>query len=277
MLGSSVLKGLTALKAANLYGLRRSPGLEIPYVHYINGDLLEVSTLSDLPKHVDICIHAAAEMNSEETASQVERTVATNVIRLGEALRLRGVKYTIFCSTIYVYKPVKGTPVNEESEVQPATYYGFSKLLAEWVVRDSGIPYCILRLCSLLDPSRLAKKTQPLIYNWMNQARKGDDILVFGDGTGTRPYLHVHDVTELIRRLVKRPAHGIYNLGPIKVMTMCEIAQAIVEANGKRSKIRLVRDATFKARIQKIDSTKAQKELDFAPARTFEQLLTEIG
>lgn len=78
-----------------------------------------------------------------------------------------------------------------------------------------------------------------VVSNFIVQALQGKDITIFGDGLQTRSFQYVDDLVEgMIRMMGSGPDFlGPVNLGNPNEFTMLELAQAIIELTGSKSKI----------------------------------------
>ncbi len=99
----------------------------------------------------DVVIHCAAA--SAVDRCELDHDYAHNgnvitTINLCEALRQAEQGKLIFISTDYVFAGSTAAPC-EDVEPAPLNQYGRSKLQAENLVRNSGVPFSIFRVCAL--------------------------------------------------------------------------------------------------------------------------------
>jgi UDP-glucuronate decarboxylase len=78
-----------------------------------------------------------------------------------------------------------------------------------------------------------------VVSNFIVQALQGRDITIFGDGLQTRSFQYVDDLVEgMIRMMNSEPIFlGPVNLGNPNEFTMLELAEAVIELTGSKSKI----------------------------------------
>lgn len=101
-----------------------------PNMHYLWGDLRNPSSLSSIPKEIDVAyylVHSMSEIVSN--LADVETEVANGFI---EGIKKTGVKQIIYLSGI----------INDEKQLSPHLR---SRLLVENILKNSGIPTTILR------------------------------------------------------------------------------------------------------------------------------------
>ncbi|MBB5753230.1 UDP-glucose 4-epimerase GalE [Prosthecomicrobium pneumaticum] len=122
-----------------------------------------------------------------------------------------GVKHFIFSSTAAVYGEPETSPIDETAATAPISPYGASKLMTEWMLRDTaaahGLTYAALRYFNVAgaDPQRRAGQSFPRATHLIKlaaQAALGERpyLEIFGedyptpDGTCIRDYVHVSDL-----------------------------------------------------------------------------------
>ncbi|HLZ09881.1 MAG TPA: NAD(P)-dependent oxidoreductase, partial [Chloroflexota bacterium] len=85
-----------------------------------------------------------------------------------EAARIAGIPRVVFASTISIYGPKVPKPVVESAPVEPLTWYGQTKLLAEQIgfyyQRRYGIDFRVARLAAIVGPSRNAASGSATMY-----------------------------------------------------------------------------------------------------------------
>ena len=78
-----------------------------------------------------------------------------------------------------------------------------------------------------------------VVSNFVVQALKGVDITIFGDGQQTRSFCYCDDLIEAFLRLMETPDEitGPINTGNPGEFSMLELAEAVIELTGTKSKI----------------------------------------
>jgi len=99
------------------------------------------------------------------------------------------------------------------------------------------------------------------------QALKGDDITIFGDGEQTRSFCYCDDLVEAFLRLMDTPddVTGPINTGNPGEFSMLELAQAVIELTGTKSKIVHKPLPQDDPKQRQPDITLAKKHLDWEP------------
>ncbi len=114
--------------------------------------------------------------------------------------------------------------------------------MGEWLAlahqRETGMPLWIVRLFNTVGP-RQSGSHGMVLPRLANQAVRGDDLTVYGDGRQTRCFAHVRDVVDVLAELAQRPqASGqVINVGSQQEVTIVELAELVREVALSRSAI----------------------------------------
>lgn len=152
----------------------------------------------------------------------------------------------LHASTSEVYGDPLVHPQTEDywgnvNPIGPRSCYDEGKRIAESLMMNyhiaHGTQIRIIRIFNTYGP-RMAPDDGRVISNFITQALRGDDLTVYGDGTQTRSFCYCDDLIEGMIRLMDNNDHtGPVNIGNPVENTMLELAQAVIEATGSRSKI----------------------------------------
>lgn len=168
-LGSAVTSDLLALYPGRIISVCRTAGhgpagpagpagpkLPPPHVEH-HCDLLDGAGWHDRLAEADYVLWMAAlRDHSAAPGDAVEQNVAplrSAVSALRRSGRLRRIVYVSSISAVD-QPPYPQSPqaITDNSDAHPSTPYGLSKLMAEQVLRESGLPHTILRLPFLYGP-----------------------------------------------------------------------------------------------------------------------------
>lgn len=139
-------------------------------VNWIAGDLLEPETYQTALQQAEVVVHAAAlvSLRNGPEFYRMNTDATQNLLStLSSSDRLKRMVFVGSISAIDrpMDQPAIG-PLTEESPPHPNTDYGKSKLMAEELVIESGLPYAILRPAYIFGPfPRINSSMDRLIHN----------------------------------------------------------------------------------------------------------------
>lgn len=174
----------------------------------------------------------------------------TGMITLLESMQQHGVQQCVFSSSAAVFGTVDVDVVTEQTPKNPASPYGESKLIGEWLLRDqevaAGLRHTSLRYFNVVgsgDPALRDTSPHnlfPLVFDALVEGRvpriNGTDYPT-PDGTCVRDYIHVADLAlahvEAARRLESgAPLEAAYNLGSGDGVSVRQIMDAVAQVTG---------------------------------------------
>jgi hypothetical protein len=129
---------------------RESPELAEIGVEILRGDLAGPGTWRDGLPGVDCVVHCAANASFDNESTH-ELVNVEGTRRLLEAVQQRGtaLRRFVFVSTIGAVDRAAAdaceVPLDEDAPLHPSSDYGRSKARAEQLVRESGLPFSIIR------------------------------------------------------------------------------------------------------------------------------------
>lgn len=172
-----------------------------------------------------------------EDVHRINRDALENIFGQARALGVRRVVYT---STVMVYGPSDGGPVDETTVrgIPPMTLYEESKIDGERVVERAladGLDVVIVHPTRVFGPGHLTEANSTTIL--MKQYLEGSWRLLPGDGTAAGNYVYVADVVQgCIAAMERGRTGGHYILGG-ENLTFDEFFALLAEATGKRRRL----------------------------------------
>jgi UDP-glucose 4-epimerase len=229
-------------------------------VAFVRGSILDRELVESALRDHDVTgvIHVAgykyAGVSVQRPLHTYEQNVDGTRVVLA-AMATTNVTNLVFSSSAAVY----GTPdvplVTEDLPKRPASPYGESKLIGEWLIRDQGIAtagtehplrHTSLRYFNVVgsgDPSVYDVSPHnlfPIVFEKLIAGEvpriNGDDYDT-PDGTNVRDYVHVADIASAhvvaARRLAAgEPVEPAYNLGSQNGLSVKEIMTAVARVTG---------------------------------------------
>jgi UDP-glucuronate decarboxylase len=188
----------------------------------------------------------ASPMHYQHDPVQTTKTSVHGAINmLGLAKRLRA--KILQASTSEVYGDPAVHPQTEDywgnvNPIGPRSCYDEGKRCAETLFfdywRQHKLRIKVARIFNTYGP-RMHPNDGRVVSNFIVQALLGRDITVHGDGTQTRAFCYVDDLVDGLIRLMKTgdEVAGPINLGNPEEFSMIELAAAVIDLTGSRSKI----------------------------------------
>jgi UDP-glucuronate decarboxylase len=168
---------------------------------------------------------------------------AINMLGLAKRLKAK----ILQASTSEVYGDPTVHPQTEDywgnvNPIGPRSCYDEGKRCAETLFfdywRQHKLHIKVARIFNTYGP-RMHPNDGRVVSNFIVQALRGRDITVYGDGMQTRAFCYVDDLIDGLIRLMKSPDEiiGPINLGNPEEFTMLELAAAVIDLTGSRSKV----------------------------------------
>ncbi|MEW6679863.1 MAG: NAD-dependent epimerase/dehydratase family protein [bacterium] len=189
----------------------------------IEGDMRNISTLTQALIDIDAVINLAAIVGDPACKTKPEATIETNYLAnkvLAEACKYHQINRFIYASTCSVYGQMKGNEeLTEDSPLNPVSLYARSKIQSEEGIlslEDENFSLTIMRMSTLYGFS--PRMRFDLVVNTMTKdAVVNGKILVHGGGKQWRPLLNVEDAAEAYIRCLLAPLAKIkgqvFNVG----------------------------------------------------------------
>jgi nucleoside-diphosphate-sugar epimerase len=200
------------------------------------GDLLSKNSLGDPLEHIDLIYHLAGEVYSRKKDDYYKGNIFATQ-NLLERCEEKGTRRIVFLSSIAVYKPVTTKALlAEESECEPITFYGKTKLDAEKLIKKYNIPWVIVRAPAIYGPHQL-----PVMNRFFLDAINKRKICILGNGENLRSLCFIDNLIEGLILLAGRlEVEGkTYILSDSSPYTFNEIIKTVSEV--MKEKIRIIR------------------------------------
>lgn len=228
-------------------------------------------------------IHCAAESHVDRSLSDSGRFLRTNVegtlILLEAALETAGLRY-IQMSTDEVYGSLGASEpaFTEETSLAPRSPYSASKAAGDQMAlafhHSHGLDVIVTRCSNNYGPYQHPEKLIPLM---ITSALLGRRLPVYGDGRQRRDWIHVEDHCRAILAALEKGRPGeVYNFGGGAERENLDVVRQVLKKTGADdSLIQFVADRPGHDRRYSVNFAKAQRELGWQPAKTFELCLEE--
>jgi nucleoside-diphosphate-sugar epimerase len=209
-----------------------------------------------------------------------------------------GVKRFFYSSSACIYpeynqRDPENPKCSEESAypAAPDSEYGWEKLFSERLYlaysRNYNVAVRIARFHNIFGPEGTwrggREKSPAALCRKVAEAADGGEIEIWGDGQQTRSFLYVDECVDGLRRLMDSDFSGPVNLGSEEMVTINQLAEAIMDIAGKKLFIRHV-PGPLGVRGRNSDNALIRERLSWAPskplreglARTYDWIVRQV-
>lgn len=248
----------------------------VPTIPYIRKDIRDIE-LSQL-RGIDVVVHLCALSNDPLGNFDPNITYEINYegsVKLAKLAKKAGVQRLVFSSSCSVYGASKTDIVNEESNLNPVTPYGTSKIRAEQdisALADSKFSPVFMRSATAYGVSPMLR-FDLVLNNFIAWAYTSKIVLLKSTGKAWRPIVHIEDISRAFIAALNAPRelvhNQVFNVGRTEdnyiVRELAEIAKETVP----NSEIKYAKDAEPDKRSYRVDFSKIASTLpDFKPKWT---------
>jgi UDP-glucose 4-epimerase len=214
----------------------------------------------------DVIVHLAAQMDVRRSVADPVFDAGVNIVgtlNILEALResRRGSSTRIVFSSTggAIYGDLAIPPNSETTPKEPDSPYAIAKLSVEhylaYYSRIHGFDTVSVRFGNVYGPRQDPHGEAGVVAIFCGRILAGKPLMIFGDGTQTRDYVHVADVADAIFRvgtgvlpLASTVNDRAFNIGTGEAATVLDVAKLLLAA------------------------AESSVPIEFAPARTGEQM-----
>lgn len=233
----------------NLAGVRGHGALTL-----VAGSVCDELVVDEAMAGVDAVIHLAAAVGVTRILERKVASIVTNVRGTEVVLRAAwaaGRLPVFIASSSEVYGKLEKVPFREDDDsVLGASRlhrwsYACAKAMDEYLAlayrAERGLPVVIGRFFNVTGPRQSASYGM-VLPRFVQAARAGRAIEVYGDGRQTRCFLHVADAIAAILALMAAPAAvgEVVNIGGEEEISMLDLAELVKRETGSPAAIRLV-------------------------------------
>lgn len=267
---------------------------------FIKADLKDYSATEKIFKEnkISAIIHFAGHKAVGESVAKPVMYYENNLmstINLLKCMEKYSVYNMVFSSSATVYGVNQEMPLKEDFPTGATNPYGRTKLFIEEMLKDFNVAnpnfnFAILRYFNPIgahesgligeNPQGIPNNLMPYITRVATGKLK--ELSIFGndyptpDGTGVRDYIHVCDLALghvlALDKLKEKPGIFICNLGTGHGYSVLELVTTFNKVNGNLVKFKYTSRRPGDIAVCYADTTKAQKELNFAATHTLDDM-----
>jgi len=236
----------------------------------------DVSKFVFVPGRLDYILHFASPASPIDYLKMPIKTLKVGSLGTHNLLGLARVKNSrlLIASTSEVYGDPTVNPQPEEywgnvNPVGPRGVYDEAKRFQEAITmayhNKHKLETRIVRIFNTYGP-RMRLSDGRAIPTFIDQAMKGEDITIFGNGEQTRSFCYVDDLINGIYKLLLSDYHLPMNIGNPEEITINQIAKEIISiVPNTKSKIVFKNLPIDDPKVRRPDITKATKILKWSP------------
>jgi len=243
-----VIDDLSTGRLENLRAVTGHAGLRV-----IQAKISACSELNELVGKAKIIYHLAAAVGVDLVVRSPIHVLQTNLHETEVLLEAASTKKVpvLLSSTSEVYGKSQRTAFSEEDDLligpphQTRWGYACSKLMDEFLAlayaRERHLPAIIARLFNTVGPRQTGRYGM-VLPRFIEAARTGQPLKVYGDGLQTRCFCYVADTVEGLLRLSHCPtAFGqVFNIGSTEEVSILDLAHLVVKTLEASSRIQFV-------------------------------------
>jgi len=228
-----------------------------PQFHLVVDTVLHEAVMNELVFKCEHIYHMAAVVGVKQIMNRPVETLETNVKGTEIVLRLanRHKKKVLIASTSEVYGKVMDgdncCQLTEDTDrLMGSTSirrwaYACSKALDEFLAlayyEEKKLPVVIARLFNTVGPRQTGQYGM-VVPNFVQKALIGKPIVVHGDGSQSRTFIHISDAVDALMGLMAEPSAlgQVVNVGSTEEMTIKELALLVKEMAESESDIEYI-------------------------------------
>jgi UDP-glucose 4-epimerase len=206
----------------------------------VHGDILDEGKLSSAMRGITHVVHLAAYGSVVESVDDPTTNFDINVrgtFNVLNAASKAGVRRFIFASTGGALIGDAVPPVHEDSVPKPISPYGSSKLCGEAYchafAKSYGLETVCLRFGNVYGPHSAHKKGA--VTTFIKALMNDEPIVIYGDGSASRDYIHVDDLCAGIKAALEAPLAGgeVFHLASARETSVLQLAKGLCDIAGK--------------------------------------------
>ena len=230
-------------------------------------DVLDYEHLEFVVAQYDVVVNCIGQItNPIHECVSLNTKGVKNII---DAVKKNG-NYLIHLSTVSVYG--SSSAVTEGSPVNPESVYGSLKYFAEYQISQNLTNYAVLRISNLYGKGQV----KGILGYILRSFRNNEKALFFNnDGSLKRYYLHIDDLSSIVKLIIDKRVKGVYNVIGSDLLTIKQLVALCEKA------LDYCFDVQYEIKrpienIDKVDNSKLKKQVDCFLQYNIEEYLQEL-
>lgn len=259
-------------------------------IEFLHGDVSLLETARQACHGQDVVMHLGAKLtgigyNVTHSGDMFYQNAVVN-LQVMEAARLEDVERFLCVSSACVYRRAAPVPTTEDQgfidDPEPTNFgYGWSKRLAEVQARAYAMQYpmkvAVVRPYNAYGPrDDFDWATSHVIPATIRKVHEHDKVLVWGDGSQLRTFIHARDVALGMMSAIERCTRpDPINLGTEELVSIRDLVTLIRDLSGRDVPLEFDSSRPSGQAIRQADLGKARRLLGFEPQVPLETGLLE--
>ena len=223
--------------------------------------------------HFDIVFHEAAQTMVPYSMDHPMEDADLNVMALLgilENCRRCHVKKVIFSSSAAVYGDNTNVPLKEDEPLQPTSFYGLTKIIAEKYLKlyhdVFGLNYAILRYSNVYGERQGSNGEGGVVYVFSKAIVQGEGLTIFGDGEQSRDFVYVKDIARAnVAAMAEDVPCGIYNISTKIETTVNALKEILIYFAHASVDVAYEEARSGDIFRSSLDNSKAEEQLHWRP------------
>jgi UDP-glucose 4-epimerase len=218
-----------------------------------------------------VVFHLAAQADVQTSVRRPDFDAEVNVVgtvKVAEAARAAGVQ-VVFASTGGAIYGECDEPAREDAPLRPLSPYGIAKLCGEEYLlgwnRIHGTRHMALRLANVYGPRQDAGLEGGVVSIFLERMARGEETMIFGDGSQERDFVYVGDVVAALLAAVGRRG-GVLNAGTGRATSVLDLHRACAAIAGSAAGPEFAPARIGDINRSVLDTTRARAELGWEAA-----------
>ena len=272
-----VVDDLSTGRLANLASARNR-GLGLLSFHQMDVRSPALVQLAKRRKPV-VIFHLAAKTDVAQSMEDPFEDLTVNLggtLRVIEAALAGGTSKVIFSASAAIYgdPPAETLPLLESTPLLPMSPYGASKRAAldylDVYRKSRDLEYTALVFANVYGPRQKGSAEAGVISIFAERCLAGRPCTIFGDGTQTRDFVNVLDVTDALVRAMDNGGGLMVNVGTSKETSIANLYEQIANAAGCTLRPRMLARRPGEIDRSSLDNGRAATQLGWKPFTSLE-------
>lgn len=184
---------------------------------------------------IDLAYATVPNTSYADPVADFSENLGSLIRHLELATKLNIGIYVLVSSGGTIYGNAAISPIHEGAATSPISPYGITKLACEnythMFYTINGLNTLIVRPSNVYGPGQIPFRGQGLIATALGSARESRPLVIYGDGSHVRDYLHIDDFCGALSAIMRRGTAGqTYNIGSATGATTSDVLQLVQAA-----------------------------------------------